>query len=175
MDIDKELIDRVRQGDERAFTSLFLRLSNSVASYINLIVNDKQLAEDLAVDVFSKLPKIIHYYDYNKAQFSTWFFKIAKNYTISYLRHKDETDEIPFDESYMVPESEYKPHYSTFHIEELDEVITPLELTIISLSYVYKHNLNEIAKMLNLTRPQVKFIRKKAFEKIKKYYIEQYM
>ena len=36
-------------------------------------------------------------------------------------------------------------------------------------------DINEIAKMLNLTRPQVKFIRKKAFEKIKKYYIEQYM
>lgn len=175
MKIDKELIDKVANGDERAFTILYNMLSNSVVSYVNMFVQDHQIAEDITIDVFSNLPKLIKSsYNAEKSKFTTWLYRIARNKAFSYLRRRQAQRELQLDEAIDISKESYTIKYDAFHIVELDDVLTDLEYKVVELIFVYEYDLNEIAKSFNVSRAKIKSVRRTAFAKIKKYYSRSY-
>lgn len=53
--IDKELLHRLKSGDEAAFDSLYWAYSSYLYNFIHSILYDKSLAEDLTQNVFLKI------------------------------------------------------------------------------------------------------------------------
>ncbi|CAN5747175.1 RNA polymerase sigma factor RpoE [soil metagenome] len=85
---DQQVVQRARDGSERAYRELIGRYQRPVFSLIYRMVRDREKAEDLAQDTFVKVLNAIDRYnpDY---KFSSWIFKIAHNTSLDHLRRKE--------------------------------------------------------------------------------------
>jgi RNA polymerase sigma-70 factor (ECF subfamily) len=77
-DPDVRLMLRVREGDAEAFEELMLRYQNRVVSLLAHLTGHRDLAEDLAQDVFLRIYRARMRY-VPGSKFSTWLFTIAHN------------------------------------------------------------------------------------------------
>ena len=69
---------RVRDGDAEAFEELVLRYQNRLASLLTHLTGRRDMAEDLAQDVFLRVYRARKSY-VPGSKFSTWLFTIAHN------------------------------------------------------------------------------------------------
>ena len=75
---ERELVERCRSGDERAFQELVDRYKNLVFALIARTVQDRSRAEDLAQDVFLRVHRGLPYFR-GEARLSTWMYRIVAN------------------------------------------------------------------------------------------------
>jgi RNA polymerase sigma-70 factor (ECF subfamily) len=84
-DPDVRLMLRVREDDAAAFEELMLRYQNRVVSLLGHLVGKRDLAEDLAQDVFLRVYRSRKRY-VPGSKFSTWLFTITNNVASNALR-----------------------------------------------------------------------------------------
>jgi RNA polymerase sigma-70 factor (ECF subfamily) len=75
---ERELVERCRSGDERAFQELVDRHKDLVFALIARTVQDRSRAEDLAQDVFLRIHRGLPYFR-GEARLSTWIYRIVAN------------------------------------------------------------------------------------------------
>jgi RNA polymerase sigma-70 factor, ECF subfamily len=75
---ERELVERCRAGDERAFQELVDRHKDLVFALIARTVQDRSRAEDLAQDVFLRIHRGLPYFR-GEARLSTWIYRIVAN------------------------------------------------------------------------------------------------
>src|SRR5437773_3850057 len=75
---ERELVERCRLGDERAFEELVDRFKDLVFGLIARTVHDRSRAEDLAQDVFLRVHRGLPYFR-GEARLSTWIYRIVAN------------------------------------------------------------------------------------------------
>ncbi|MEM6799145.1 MAG: sigma-70 family RNA polymerase sigma factor [Planctomycetota bacterium] len=92
-DPDVRLMLRVRDDDAAAFEELMLRYQNRVVSLIGHLVGRRDMAEDLAQDVFLRVYRARKRY-VPGAKFSTWLFTIANNVASNALRSLSRRKEV---------------------------------------------------------------------------------
>jgi len=92
-DPDVRLMLQVRDGDAAAFTELVLRYQNRLLTVLEHLVGSRELAEDLAQDVFVRVFKARERYQ-PEAKFSTWLFTIANNVASNALRSRSRRREV---------------------------------------------------------------------------------
>ncbi len=81
------LVHRVQQGDEAAFRELVEKYQNKVHSIIFGILRNRNDAEDIAQQVFTKVYFSIRQFD-SRSSLLTWIYKIAVNECYDYLRKR---------------------------------------------------------------------------------------
>jgi RNA polymerase sigma-70 factor (ECF subfamily) len=92
------LVHRAKKGDEIAFKELMSRYEKSIFYMILKMVKNEADAEDLTIEVFTKVFYNIDMYTETHS-FSTWLFKIASNHAIDFLRRrKNQQNDIKIDE-----------------------------------------------------------------------------
>ena len=85
---DLALVRRaVDNNDQQAITSLHQRYKDSVYFLVLKMVHNRDDAEDVRAESFSKAFTNLHKYSSDFA-FSTWLYKIASNNCIDFLRKK---------------------------------------------------------------------------------------
>lgn len=98
---DEDLVQRVLQGDHRAYEQLLLRYQDAVAKFIWRLIPQSQDREEICQDVFVKvffnLPKFRF-----ESKFSTWLYRIAWRTALSFLRRK----RLPTDDLGNEPEAD---------------------------------------------------------------------
>ncbi|MEN1679564.1 MAG: sigma-70 family RNA polymerase sigma factor [Planctomycetota bacterium] len=92
-DPDVRLMLRVRDGDAMAFEELMLRYQNRVVSVLAHLVGRRDMAEDLAQDVFLRIYRARERY-VPGAKFSTWLFTIVNNVASNALRSLSRRKEV---------------------------------------------------------------------------------
>lgn len=87
---DTQLIRQYISGQEQAFETLLLRHKDRVFNYINMNLRDRQLAEDIFQEAFTKAIVTIKAGKYNdEGKFLPWVMRIAHNLIIdTYRRNK---------------------------------------------------------------------------------------
>ena len=75
---ERELVERCRSGDERAFQELIEGYKDLVFALIARTVQDRSRAEDLAQDVFLRIHRGLPYFR-GEARLSTWIYRIVAN------------------------------------------------------------------------------------------------
>ena len=75
---ERELVERCRSGDERAFQELIDRYKDLVFALVARTVQDRTRAEDLAQDVFLRVHRGLPYFR-GEARLSTWIYRIVAN------------------------------------------------------------------------------------------------
>ncbi len=82
---DKELVKRIKKGDQRAFKLLFYNYEKRVYYFVLKIVGEKEPAEEILQDVFVKIWNYRLKLDETKS-ISAFLFKTSKNTALNYLR-----------------------------------------------------------------------------------------
>lgn len=84
---DHGLMAATCRGDETAFYELVRRYRTPITNYVNRMLNDYEMAVDLAQETFIRIYANAHRYraDHN---FSTYIYRIATNLAISELRRR---------------------------------------------------------------------------------------
>lgn len=91
-DLDDELMERYRAGDENAFTLLVRRHQQPLVNFIARFINDRDGAEDLAQETFIRIFKASRRYQPGRAHFKTWMYHIASNLCKNELRNRGRRD-----------------------------------------------------------------------------------
>jgi RNA polymerase sigma-70 factor (ECF subfamily) len=84
---DHELMLATREGDETAFHELVQRYRTPITNYVHRMINDYDMAVDLAQETFVRIFVSANRYRANHS-FSTYIYRIATNLAISELRRR---------------------------------------------------------------------------------------
>ena len=111
---DQFLIDKIRERDAEAFETLWARYSTAVRRHIIHTVQDESAAEDLVQEAFLRIWTSAAQWD-GRGNFKAWFFRIATNLALNYLRtvrrRKQQPLEIPLDDFDDAEESSSDPDW----------------------------------------------------------------
>ncbi len=168
--IDFNLVEHARKGDEKAFADLMGRYRDAIYFMLLKMVNNQSDAEDLTIEAFGKAFKNIHQYTPNYA-FSTWLFKIATNNCIDFIRKKrantvslDQTinKEDSLTPSATIESSDLDPEETMINQQKVklmrDVVgkLKPRYKKLVELRYFKEFSYEEISKELDLPIGTVK-------------------
>ena len=90
---EKELITKAKQGDHDAFGELVLLHQNKVYSLCVHLLNDRDMAEDLAQEAFLKAWRSFSSFREDSG-FSTWMHRLTTNLCLDYLRKQVRQKEV---------------------------------------------------------------------------------
>ena len=93
IDPDVRLMLQVQSDDAGAFEELTRRYQNRLLRVMEHLVSNRDMAEDLAQEVFLRVFRSRKSY-IPGAKFSTWFFTIANNVASNALRNRSRRKEI---------------------------------------------------------------------------------
>ena len=84
---DEDLMARAALDDARAFTELVRRYQMRVVHLVSRLLNDREVSEDIAQEVFVRVH--LHRKNYRTgSKFSTWLFTIAANLAKNEMRRR---------------------------------------------------------------------------------------
>ncbi len=77
-DADRELVERVQRGDQKAFELLVIKYQRKIERLIGRMVRDVDLVPDIAQETFIRAYRALPKFR-GDAQFYTWLYRIAVN------------------------------------------------------------------------------------------------
>jgi RNA polymerase sigma-70 factor (ECF subfamily) len=84
---DEDLMGRVAEEDERAFSELVRRYQGRITNLVSRVLNDRECSDDLTQEVFIRV--FVHRRNYRRgSKFSTWLFTIAANLAKNEIRRR---------------------------------------------------------------------------------------
>jgi len=133
---DQLLVERVQQGDKRAFDLLVLKYQHKIVKLVMRYVRDFSEAEDVAQEAFVKAYRALPRFRGDSA-FYTWLYRIAintaKNYIVAMNRRPLEYDSDMQDPEYYDLNSKLKEEDTPEGLALRDELRETVEGTIMSL------------------------------------------
>lgn len=84
-DSDAQLMLCFKAGDIDAFEILFARHSHALVNFAFRFVRNREVAEELAQDIFIRVHDAAHNY-HARAKFTTWLYRIATNVCLNEIR-----------------------------------------------------------------------------------------
>lgn len=92
---DQQLVERIQQGDKKAFDMLVLKYQHKIYSLVLRFVHDMHEAQDVTQEAFIKAYRAISSFR-GESAFYTWLYRIAintaKNYLVAKGRRPPDTD-----------------------------------------------------------------------------------
>jgi RNA polymerase sigma-70 factor (ECF subfamily) len=85
LDLDAQLMLRVREGDNDSFRVLLEKHRNPLVHFLQRMVQDAGVSEELAQEVFLRIYRSRSSYE-PSAKFTTWMFRIASHLALNWLR-----------------------------------------------------------------------------------------
>lgn len=85
---DPALVRRACDGDAEAFDEIVRTLRAPVVRYVDHLVRDRALAEDVAQETFVRCYRNLERYEF-QGRFTTWLVQIARNAGIDAIRARD--------------------------------------------------------------------------------------
>ena len=134
---DEELAYMYIDGNNRAFDELLKRNQSKLFSYIQFVVRDNDIADDLFQDTFVKIITKLQFGKYtDSGKFSSWILRIAHNVIMDYYRQQKSLKIANHDDNDM----------SKIGNEEVLE-------SFIENDIINDQTMNDVRKMMNLLPP----------------------
>ncbi|MBC7552684.1 MAG: RNA polymerase sigma factor [Taibaiella sp.] len=172
---DIAVIQMVLQGNQPAYAILVSRYQGYVFTIALRYVGQRELAEELAQDVFVKAYRCLAgFKGYSK--FSTWLYTIAHTTCLSYKRKKQAETLLPGEDAmqHMAESLATEPQISRLEqqgqkqlIEEAISRLPAAEAEVITLYYLAGQTVEETAAITGLTAANVKVRLFRARQKLK--------
>src|SRR5689334_14604854 len=96
MQDDKRLVQRIQQGDRRAFEEFVDSYGARVQRLVRRYVENVSDGEDLVQEIFCDLYRSLGGFR-GEAALSTWVYRVAVNHCLKY-RQRTRPDLVPYDE-----------------------------------------------------------------------------
>lgn len=165
---EDELLSRATEFDERAIAEIYARYEGKIYAFLYRRVGDEALAEDLTAHVFLKMLEAIRNGHTWRTSFSGWLYRIAHNLLVDHYRDCAKQTYVPLDDAPVLTTTQYNPvriAESRLEIERLRAAIRRLtddQALVISLRFIERCSINEVAEMLDKTEGAVKALQHRA-------------
>lgn len=165
---DKELIVRIRNGDEQAFERLVLKHREKALMFARRHVKDWHAAEDIVQDCFAYLFVNIENYS-DKYSFKTYLFTIIRNKSIDLIRKQSRltySDQIELSDT-LTPEGQAIQNEDTEFVQDCIRKLSLDYQTIINLIDIEGFSYKESARIMDKSVVQIKVLIYRARKKLK--------
>ena len=157
---DEELVRKAQAGRRDAFRALYQKYQERVYATAYRIVGDRDVAADLAQEIFVKAYEQLPGFRRESA-FSTWLYRIAANHAINKagetVRHARLREQVARERPTEVPAD--APHGDRFADERVQAALGELSVklrVVVVLRYLEGLSYEEIAEALDLSVGTVK-------------------
>jgi RNA polymerase sigma-70 factor (ECF subfamily) len=159
---DRQLVERIRQGDDGAFEMLVRRKTSKVYGLCYRVIGNSEDAKDISQLVFLKLWENLEKYDATYA-FDTWLYRMVTNVAIDFMRSKQSRDNAVNSNLRLVKTSIDPEQTVTVARKEVESVfnavsnvLSPKQKTIFVMSEMEDLRSSEIAKVLGCRESTVR-------------------
>ncbi|HYA16977.1 MAG TPA: RNA polymerase sigma factor [Bryobacteraceae bacterium] len=180
LDLDAELMLRVKSGDGESFRILLEKHRNPVIHFVYRMVQDRAVAEELAQEVFLRVYKSRATYE-PTAKFTTWLFRIATHLALNWLRdgrRERGAQRLDDDRGGLLPVREYPDHRPSVeqrmlrdaHLQQVRDTIAllPEKQRAAVLMHKYEEmGYAQIAQVLGCSESAVKSLLFRAYETLR--------
>ena len=122
---EKDCIAKILSGDTDKYRDLVDRYQTGLIIHCENILKDRQEGEDIAQDAFIKAYKSLKNFSADKANISTWLYRIATNLCIDTLRKNKRKVHIKDIENHL--DAFLPQHIEEDEIAHLQKLINELE------------------------------------------------
>lgn len=150
---------------------IYAQYRDKVFGFVRSKVFRSEDVEDLVQEVFLKVYANLDKYDEVKASLSTWIYIITRNTVYDYLKEKRDHPVLELFENTVY--SEEKMDESIWNNETLEELacalekLPQIERDVIILIYYHGKPKTEVAKILDITYGQLRYLHDKALSRLK--------
>lgn len=150
---------------------IYTQYCDKVSRFVRYKIYNPIDVEDIVQTVFLKVYSNLDQYDETKASLSTWIYTITHNTVYDYL--KDKRDHPVLELIDNTVDSAEEPDDSLLNKEALEELACALEKLpqkerdVIILIYYHGKPKTEVAKILDITYGQLRYLHDKALSRLK--------
>jgi RNA polymerase sigma-70 factor (ECF subfamily) len=99
------LVARAQAGDRAAFGELYEQLAPKILNYLYYRTGgDRDVAEDLTEDVFSKVLEKLDRYEDRGQPFAAWVYRVAHNRLVDHFRRQPKQPTVRIEDCYNLSE-----------------------------------------------------------------------
>jgi RNA polymerase sigma-70 factor, ECF subfamily len=84
---DKELYLKLKEGEEKAFQTLFLKYYSAMCRFANQLLNDRELSEEIVQDMFVKIWEKRTVLNI-ETSVKHYFFRSVRNHCLNHIQHE---------------------------------------------------------------------------------------
>ena len=163
--INKEIIEQAKGGDERSMAELFMTYKDYVMRSAFIMLRSRDEAEDVTENVFYKVFTNLQSFDMER-DFHPWLSRIIRNECYTFL--KKNRRQITNTDSWLDTITSEDTHPETIHlVQSVLEQLSQKEREIIQLRFYQELTFEEIAKVLSTSVGNVKVRIHRAIKKLK--------
>jgi RNA polymerase sigma-70 factor (ECF subfamily) len=165
---DRQLVEKIVNGDYRSFLALMKRYERLVASLVYRFVDSREDREEVIQDVFVKIHDALPGFNW-QSKLSTWISTIAYREALAFLRRKKKLDTVDVEDVEIKIDADLayeKRDWSEF-IKMCVSQLPPVYAAVISLYHLQGYNYNEIVEIMDMPEGTVKNYLFRARKKLK--------
>lgn len=172
MQDEANLVQRAKEGEQKAFAQLYEANFDRVYRYVVLRIGDKTEAEDMSQQVFLKALRSISSFKWQGTPFTAWLFRIAHNQVVDYLRKKTNQPATDVDESLV--DDKRSPQLTVEHNLDIKQLLsatkrlTHAQQEVISLRFASELSIAEVAKITGRSQGAIKALQHSAIISLRK-------
>lgn len=161
---DDILIEQAKSGRQTAFAMLVKRYEQYAFTLALRFVKNREDAHEVAQDAFLRAFRYLPDFR-GDAKFSTWLYKIIYSTALNFLR-KQNPDILSLDDEDRplklpdegTPDASYALERNDRNaaLQRAIHMLSPDDSGIITLFYLYEHNLEEICQIMGMTMTNAK-------------------
>ena len=169
----RELVARAQAGDRVALEDLYLMHFDRIYSYLQMTTGNRHDAEDLTNQTFVKMLESIGRFQWRKAPFSAWLFRIAHNLAIDHFRSRrrwqpEEEPPEPPDADHRSAEDEAMHAIGRRSMLEMIEDLSEDQQQVLMLKFVFNFSNGEAATILGKSEGAVKSLQHRALASLQR-------
>jgi RNA polymerase sigma-70 factor, ECF subfamily len=169
----RELVVRAQAGDREALEELYLLHFDRVFSYLQMTVGNRHDAEDLTNQTFVRMLESIERFEWRKAPFSAWLFRIAHNLAIDHFRSRrrwqpEEEPPEPADAEHRSAEDEAFHSLGRRSMLEMIEGLSHDQQQVLTLKFAFNFSNGEAATILGKSEGAVKSLQHRAIASLQR-------
>lgn len=160
-------------NDDRAFIELYNAYFSRVYNYVHYRVNDFHDTDDLTNQIFLKLFTKRKCYQPEKAPFSVWIFRIARNTVTDYYRRRGRNTYVSLEETEELEDSGFSPEDAVEskdmrqHLHRALASLSQREREIIALKFWSGCTNRDIAKLTGISESNIGVILFRAMRRLR--------
>jgi RNA polymerase sigma factor (sigma-70 family) len=177
---DYEIIRMIKaNGTSKYYKILYDRYIQKVLDKCHSFVKNRQVAEELAEDVFSKTFEKLPTFK-QLSSFSSWLYSITYNHCIDYLREKKKMHYPRWDRENEMPDlaDEIEENLDEINYDNLLtvlEMVHPEEKALLLMKYQDNLSMKQIGSALRISEDAAKMRLKRARTRVLAIYTEKYL
>jgi RNA polymerase sigma-70 factor (ECF subfamily) len=165
---DAELVERAQSGDVAAIGELYDRHHQDFFRFAWSRLGNRQAAEDLTGDLFTRMVKNLGGYRLGAVPFRAWLYRIARNLVVDYHRKHGRYQQVSLDQTENVaqllgedghspyPETAVEKQLTFDQVRKALESIDETQREVVILRFLAGLSLKETADTLQKSVPAVK-------------------